>query len=180
MTVISLLDDACLASDPRYARWAEEVLESLISQRGEWLREVELVGGLSEVRAWAILSWAETMATTILRSRSFETLSAATFAIALARTSTLDRRDCSVVASVVHFAADASGLDFEAGVREGTRESGKWRQEGEQLMLSASAMLPSTHEVVGRGSEARITRKPSDFDLANLESWLKGGDFTSG
>jgi hypothetical protein len=177
MTVLELLDEIPAGEEPtRPGSWFPQIERSLEQSPDEWLSAVAAIGELSEEHAWSLLSWIEIAASHIVRTQSRATLVAAAFAMSLVLQSRLDRRDCSVVASLLRRGADLTSLDFAACVNDGCDRAGKNGREALTLLLNAAAKTPSTHAELGRGETFFFSRLAPDFDVESLERWLDGDE----
>ena len=175
MSVLQLLDEIPRGSEPTpTAGWFFEIERSLEEAPREWTSAILAIGELSDDHAWSLLSWIESAASQVVRSRSQTQLVTAAFAMSLALQSGLDRRDCSIVASLLRRAADLEGFDFSASVIEGCDRAGAMGREALALLLSAPAETPATHVEAGAGSSFSFTRRTPEFDVDDLERWLEG------
>lgn len=177
MTVLRLLDDLPAGGEATpTSAWFSQIERSLEQSPGDWIAAVEAIGGLSDDHSWSLLAWIETAASQVVRTRSRTTLATAAFAMSLALRSRLDRRDCSVVGSLLRRAADLAGLDFAASVAEGGGRAGSKGQEAMTLLLHAEARTPSTHVESGAGEMFAFARRAPGFDVESLERWLDGDE----
>lgn len=175
MSILALLDQPLdELSDEAQNVWFDRVSSSFQQNAPDWVRAVSVLDHLDDGRAWQLLGWVEMSADIVARERSGRTLSLAAFAVSLLMTSRLDRRDISVVCALLRRGALISGADFVERIEEGCRLAGHIGEDGLDLLLSASSEVPSTHVESGSGSSFEFTRRPADFDVADLERWLEG------
>jgi hypothetical protein len=175
MTVLQLLDEIPHGAGPDSGSgWFSQIERSLEESPHEWTSAVAAIGALSDEHAWSLLSWVETAATEVVRTRSRATLTNAAFAMSLVLHSHLDRRDCSIVASLLRRGAALAGLDFAAAVADGCSRAGAMGLEAKALLLAAQDRTPSTHRETGAGSTFAFVRRTPDFDVEDLERWLEG------
>ena len=90
--------------------------------------------------------------------------------------SSLDRRDCSVVSSLLRRASNLAELDYATCVVEGCSRAGVFGSEALDLLLAVPSRTPSTHRESGAAETFEFTRVEPDFDVEDLERWLEGGD----
>jgi hypothetical protein len=174
MTSLLQLLDCSPRTPEKNSDWGKELEASILRSPEEWLRAVRLGGGLSDARAWALLSWIETLASEVARTGSQEKIGLAASAMSLVCLSELDRRDLSLVASLLRRAAALSEAEYMSAVMEGCSRMGESGSEAEALLLNASASTPATHIESGSGQTFRFVRRPSEFDVQDLERWLEG------
>jgi hypothetical protein len=175
MTVLQLLDEVPVGVEPTLAEgWRLRIQGSLEDTPGDWTSAVARIGELSDEHAWSLLSWIELSATQVVRDRSRSTLATAAFAMALVLQSRLDRRDCSLVGSLLRRGAELAGLDFGGAVIDGCDRAGTMGEEAQTLLLGAPSSTPATHVESGAGATFRFARRPPDFDVDDLERWLEG------
>lgn len=177
MTVLQLLDELPDGAEPTPASaWFRRIERSLEQSPRDWTSAVDAIGGLSDEHAWSLLAWIETAASQVVRTRSRATLATAAFAMSLVLQSRLDRRDCSIVGSLLRRAADLAGLDFATSVAAGGDRAGPMGREAGTLLLEAEARTPSTHVESGAGETFSFARQAPEFDAEALERWLQGDD----
>ncbi|MGC5022208.1 hypothetical protein [Micromonospora sp. DT47] len=175
MSVLMLLDEVPedLRQSPPGA-WFQEIERSLEEAPQAWITAIAAIGALSDEHAWSLLSWIESAASHVVRARSRDTLVTSAFAMGLVLQSDLDRRDCSVVASLLRRAADLGGFDFAASVTQGCKRAGLMGQEALSLLVHASAETPATHVESGSAETFSFERRKPDFNVDDLERWLEG------
>jgi hypothetical protein len=172
--VLQLLDEIPTTGTPTLdGDWFPRIERSLDQSPRDWISAVEAIGDLSDEHAWGLLSWIEVAASHVVRARSRATLVTAAFGMSLVLQSRLDRRDCSIVASLLHRGAQLSGLDFTSSVTEGCDRAGPMGQEARTLLLNAGAKTPSTHTESGESATFSFTRREPNFDVDDLERWLE-------
>lgn len=177
MSVLLLLDE--IPPDGRAGTvndWFVRIEGSLGDDPDDWLAAIARIGQMSDEHAWSLLSWIEVSASQIVRTRSANGLVTSAFAMALVLQSALDRRDCSLVASLLRRASTLAGLDFTASVAEGCRRAGTIGQEARDVLVGAPPNLPSTHVETGEGEKFTFMRIESGIDVDDLERWLEGDD----
>jgi hypothetical protein len=173
--VLLLLDEFPIGTKPDPSRiWSIRVKESLDSEPQAWISAIARVGKLSDGQAWILLGWIEVAASEIVRKRSSDILETAAFAMVLVLQSSLDTRDCSIVAALLRRASGLADLDFTAAVTEGCNRAGELGREARELLEHSARTLPSTHVESGVGDTFFFTRVPPEFDVYELERWLKG------
>ncbi|MFI6263066.1 hypothetical protein [Micromonospora sp. NPDC051006] len=170
-----LLDEApeALRQSPPEA-WFHEIERSLEDAPQAWITAIAAIGGLSDEHAWSLLSWIESAASHVVRAHSRDALVTSAFAMALVLQGGLDRRDCSIVPSLLRRAAEIGGLDFSASVTQGCGRAGPLGQEALFLLVHASGETPATHVESGSGKSFSFERRKPDFDVEALERWLEG------
>lgn len=168
-----LLDEAPSSDEagPESA-WFETIRESLSLHSADWIRAIDRIEGLSDEHAWALLGWCERSATSVVRTKSSDLLETSILALALVLRSDIDRRDCMIVAALLHRAADLVGQDFGECVKEASLQLGASSVQIEESLTSAPADTPATHNESGSGSSFKFVRKSPTFDVVDLERWL--------
>lgn len=173
MTVLQLLDEVPSPSAaPPVGDWYWSLAHSIEQSPESWVACVDRIGELSDEHAWTLLSWVETAASQVVRSRSRATLVTAAFAMSLVLQSRLDRRDCSLVASLLRRAADLCGMDFPSSAVDGCERAGAKGPRALRILLTAQASTPATHMEVGNGETFIFARRSAGFDVEDLERWL--------
>lgn len=170
--MIELLDQYPNGKQADQDFWFSEVARSLERAPHAWFDEISQ-SGLSRDRAWALLGWVELAATQVGQSGSDRMLKTAALAMALVLMSDLDRRDCSIVASLLRVASRHAHLNFSALVAEGTEQFGEVGVQALTLMLDADDSLPPTHEEVGGGANFQFVRVGNAIDIGCLLDRLK-------
>lgn len=171
MSVLALLDSAPVQPD---AAWYSDVEQSLSERPLEWVNAVRDAGSLGEDQAWALLSWAESAATEVVRGGSRRLLESAAFAISLLVASDLDSRDVAVVASLLRRGAHLAEIDFAESVGAGCERAAEFGAATLSRLLSAAASTPATHFEEGAEASFSFQRRRADFDVNELERWLDG------
>lgn len=173
--VLPLLDEVPSSPgvDPA-GDWFSQIDRSLRRDPDGWLSTIDRIGQLSDEHAWSLLSWIEVAASHTVRTRSRLQLVTTAFAMALVLQSSLDRRDCAIVASLLRRAGELVGLDFAASINEGCELAGTLGEPARDLLGHAPARLPSTHTETGAGETFTFARQVPGFDVADLERWLEG------
>lgn len=137
----------------------------------------ETVAHLDRDTGWALLGWAERAASYVVRAPGVGgLLEQAVFAVTLLNNSEIDRKDVSVVASLLRRACVLIGEDPSAVAH---RVLERWSGEPSATLLSfvsGPAVLPSTHEEVGQGDRFEFRRKPSSVDTERILDWWKSGE----
>lgn len=175
--VLRLLDDVRDGAEPdASAPWFAVLDQSLARDPDAWASAVGGVGSLSDEHAWCLLAWVEVAATAIVRKPGADAVARAAFALALALQSTLDRRDCAVVASLLRRASILADVDFAVGVATGCRRAGATGREAHALLRKAPVETPPTHREVGCGPTFTFERVAPGFDADDLARWLEGGE----
>jgi len=175
-SILSLLDEDPPRAEPGAAgAWSSDLAHSLDDKPQEWLSAIARVGQLNDERAWNLLSGVELMASQVVRRRCRQDLVTASFAISLVLQSGLDRRDCSIVCSLLHRASVLTGLDFAGAVTEGCKRAGEFGRKGCEFLLGSSAETPSPHVESGADGVLGFVRAVPGFDVNDLERWLEGG-----
>jgi hypothetical protein len=170
-----LILDASLEAVGPESDWHDRVEKSLDQSTASWIEAVETIGGLSDEHAWIMLAFIEGSATQIARTAARSKLVVAVIAMAVVLRSALDRRDCSLVASLLRRAAALAEIDYLSAVDEGLARAGESTQEARALLLGAAAVTPATHIEQGSGNTFAFRRLSSEFDVDDLERWLEGG-----
>lgn len=174
-SVLVLLDEVPNSSETgSSADWFSHIEVSLQRNPNDWVAAIARIGHLSDEHAWSLLSWIEIAASRIVRTRSLAHLATAAFAMALVLQSSLDRRDCAVVASLLRRASVLADLDYQVGVADGSNQAGANGPSAAGLLLHASPDTPSTHVESGAGETFAFTRLTPTFDVADLQRWLEG------
>lgn len=154
--------------------WFSQIDRSLRHDQRDWLSAIDRIGQLSDEHAWSLLSWIEVAASQIVRTRSRIELVTTAFAMALVLQSTLDKRDCAIVAALLRRASELVGLDFVETIAEGCALAGPLGESARELLNQASATVPSTHTETGEGDTFTFARQAPGFDVADMERWLEG------
>lgn len=176
-SVLLLLDEIPTGGDPDpESDWFRRIDESLARNPQGWTTAIARSGQLSDEHAWSLLAWIEVAATHLIRRCSRAELVTAAFAMSLVLQSGLDRRDCSIVGSLLRRASMLAELDYPSAVAEGCSRAGVFGQKAVELLLAVSAETPSTHFEAGSGETFTFTRIPPGFDVEDLERWLEGDD----
>lgn len=174
MAVLVMLDNAPQHADES---WFLRVEQSLSTQPDQWLAAIRTAGALSTDRAWALLSWVEVAATQVARSGSLDLVECAAFARSLLWKCELDRRDISVVESLLSRSAQVAGIhraDYAAAVKAGCARAVEFGAMAQESLLSASPSTPPSHAEEGAGASFAFRRRPASFDVEELERWLRG------
>ncbi|GAB5905582.1 hypothetical protein [Mycobacteroides chelonae] len=145
--------------------WFARIERSLEEHPQDWVTAATQMG---EDDAWSLLSWAEVAASHVVRTKSRRTLITSAFAVSIVLQSDIDWRECSLVASLLHRAADLSDIDFAACAAEGCALAGPIGEQALPLLLGAEARTPSTHVESGTQGTFSFTRRPPDFDVHDL------------
>ncbi|KRQ28133.1 hypothetical protein BKG80_06750 [Mycobacteroides chelonae] len=145
--------------------WFVRIERSLEEHPQDWVTAATEMG---EDDAWSLLSWAEVAANHIVRSKARRTLITSAFAVSIVLQSGIDWRECSLVASLLHRAADLSGIDFAACAAEGCALAGSVGEQALPLLLGAGAKTPSTHVDSGTQGTFSFTRRAPEFDVHDL------------
>jgi len=174
-SVLSLLDEIPVGpSMVSLGDWFFEIEKSLTDDPQGWVSAVTEIGRLSDESAWSLLSWVETAATHVVRVRSQAELRAAVFAMAIVLHSDLDRRDCSIVGSLLRRASVLAGLDFRAAIIDGCGRAGAFGESAVSLLSAVQARTPATHVESGAGGSFVFARAEPGFDVDDLARWLNG------
>lgn len=174
-SVFLLLDEIPAGSEPDPGSgWFGRIAESLDRDPEAWMAAIVGVGELSDAHGWSLLSWVEVAASQVVRTRSSEVLVRAVFAMALVLESALDPRDCAIVGSLLRRACILVNLDYAACVIDGCNRAGVFGPRARDFLEHVSVNLPSTHFESGVGETFMFSRYAPDFDVADLERWLKG------
>lgn len=174
MNVLSILvgddgRDEALPDSP----WFDGIEDSLKNRRVEWLSCVA-VEQLSDGPSWMLLSWIEVAATKVVRARSGRTLETAVFAMVLLTRSSLDWRDISVVGAILHRGAILANLRYGASVAKVCARSRPLGDSALDRLMHMDSATPPTHIESMEGDPLVFSRRPSDFDVAELERWFDG------
>lgn len=170
-----LLDEFPYSGEGR-AAWFARLEDSLGEDAELWVHAAVGARGLSDDHAWILLSWIEEIASSIVRTRSAARVSIAALAMALVLSSGLDRRDCSIVASLLHRSAALADIDYVSAIEEGLRKAGLFAPDASAILLSAPAITPSTHLEKGAGGSFGFERRATEFDVTELQRWLDEGE----
>ena len=172
MTMLAILDRWVSAGEPGHQQWSAELEASLRTEVQSWVSELgRLDRPLSDDRAWVLLGWAESEASRAVTARRPDLLELALVAFCLLGASDLDRRDVSIVASLVRRAADLLDADYRTLLESACGRAGELGAERRWLAL-VSAATPSTHTEVWGGSVFEFRRVPVPFDPEALKSRL--------
>lgn len=122
-------------------------------------------------QAWALLSWAESACTWVVRDRDRSLASEVALALAMLDNEVLNLRDVQVVANLLHDACDRAGFSYERVIRAGLSQQPQVAERTRAWLLASPPAL-GWNEVHGQGKQFTYARRPHTIDTDALMTRL--------